>query len=264
MNDEFKFDAPDGDIILRALGPPSRDFRVHKLVLSLASSVFKDMFSLPQLRPAAFEVVGDADVEVVDVADPPHALSLVLRFIYPFPPPNIDNLDILIESLIIADKYDIEGARARLRVRLTKFANEDPLRVYAIASRFGLNKEADAVSSLTTATYLPALTKLPDDFKYVPATAYHKLIMVHMKHRESIEDAANAVPFVPVCYACGLLKEATEPKMRTMLVRIICKNQPVTVDLCLKKLGASCTGSCMTRFVGEVVGKLGKTSAIQS
>jgi len=47
MSNDEKFDAPDAEIILRALGPPRRDFRVHKLVLSLASPVFKDMFSFP-------------------------------------------------------------------------------------------------------------------------------------------------------------------------------------------------------------------------
>jgi len=38
---------PDGDVIPRAIqGTESREFRVHKLLLSFASPVFKDMNSL--------------------------------------------------------------------------------------------------------------------------------------------------------------------------------------------------------------------------
>jgi len=37
---------PDADVILRASG--GKEFHAHKLVLSLASPVFRDMFSVPQ------------------------------------------------------------------------------------------------------------------------------------------------------------------------------------------------------------------------
>jgi tRNA(Ile)-lysidine synthase TilS/MesJ len=53
-------------------------------------------------------------------------------------------MDLLVECLVITDKYDMGSARARLRELLNKFTKEDPLRVYAIASRFGFDKEAEA------------------------------------------------------------------------------------------------------------------------
>ena len=132
------FEAPDGDIILRTQGPPIHDFRVHKLILSLASSVFRNMFGVPQPRSHTPNI----DVDVVDVTDPPRALDLVLKLIYPFPPPKVDDLDLLVQGLIIADKYNIEGVRVRLREPLNKLMKEEPLRVYAIALRFGLEEEA--------------------------------------------------------------------------------------------------------------------------
>ena len=264
MNDEFN--APDGDIILRVQGSPNRDFRVHKIVLSLASPVFKDMFSLPQPRSEALEAKGGADTEVVDVTDPPQALALVLKLIYPFLPPNIANLDLLVEALVVTDKYNIEGARARLRVKLPKFVNKDPLRVYAIACRFGFDEEAEAVSSLTTGTYLPALPQLPDDFKYLSPPAYHRLMVVHAKRHDSIEDAVDTVPFQPTCPDCKLTKSSGgEPKMRTKLARIISRGQPVTVGQCIEGLGITCTGVCLIKFIAEgVVKKLGGNAAIQS
>jgi hypothetical protein len=151
MSDEFNVPGPDGDIILRAQGSPSRDFRVHKLVLSLASPVFEDMFNLPQSKSDAIKAIGNAGTEVVDVTDPPRALDLVLRLIYPFPPPNVNNLNLLVEALIITDKYNIEGVRAKLRVCLANFPNEYPLRVYAIACRFYTVPSAQKINRVARA-----------------------------------------------------------------------------------------------------------------
>ena len=257
MNEEFN--VPDGDIILRALSPLThRDFRVHKLILSLASPVFRDMFGIPQ--PRANEL--NADIEIIEMTDPPRALDLVLRLIYPFPPPTVDSLDLLVEGLVITDKYNIEGARARLREPLNRFIGEAPLRVYAIASRFGFNEEAEAASSLTTSIFLPAHTDLPDDLKYVPAPTYHKLIMLHEKHRDEIEDAVDGVLFEPTCLECKVAKALAEPRMRTKLVRIICRGVPITVAACIQELGIVCRATCMTRFIEGVVVKLGDLNTV--
>ena len=44
---------PDADIILRA--SDNSDFYVHKMMLSFASPIFKDMFSLPKVENAEGE-----------------------------------------------------------------------------------------------------------------------------------------------------------------------------------------------------------------
>ena len=258
MSEEFS--VPDGDVILRAQGPPNRDFRVHKLVLSLASPVFSDMFGIPQPKSKA----SNDDIEAIDVTDPPRALDLVLRLIYPFPPPKVDNLSLLVEGLVVTDKYNIESARGRLREPLNKFIRDAPLRVYAIASRFGFDEEAEAASSLTTNIYLPALANLPDDLEHVPAPLYHKLILLHEKHRREIEDVVNMAPFEPACRGCKAIKEVLDSWMRTKLVRIICRGAPITAAACVEELGDLCKGSCMTKFVQSVVLKLGKNTAIKS
>jgi len=94
---------------------------------------------------------------------------------------------LLVEGLVVVDKYGIDRARALLRMQLTKFINDAPLRVYAIASRFGFDEEAEAASSLTIIHYLPALTDLPDDMKYVPVSANHKLVVLHSEHRDPLK-----------------------------------------------------------------------------
>ena len=49
--EDENFDAPDADIILRALGPPKHDFRVYKLLLSLASPLSKHKKSSKSRSP---------------------------------------------------------------------------------------------------------------------------------------------------------------------------------------------------------------------
>jgi len=255
------FNVPGGDITLRTHGSPNREFRVHKLILSLASSVFRDMFDVPQPKPDA-HAGSEADIEVVDMIDPPQALELVLKLIYPLPPPSVDSLDLLVESLVITDKYNIESARARLRLELHKFVDQAPLRVYAIASRFGFGEEAETASTLTIRTYLPALTDLPDDLKYIPATSYHKLVVLHEKRRKEIEDAIDGVLFEPACLECKVAKALAEPRMRTKLVRIICRGTQTTVVACIKELGIVCKATCLTKFIEGVVVKLGSENAV--
>ena len=130
MNEEFNVPGPDGDIILRAqCSPKNHDFRVHKLVLSLASPVFKDMFGIPQPRPDTLNV----DIEVIGMTDPPRGLDLVLRLIYSFPPPNVDSLDLLVEGLVTSNlvfpkKTRATGGKTGLRERrgYTRLASTNP------------------------------------------------------------------------------------------------------------------------------------------
>jgi hypothetical protein len=77
------FTTSDGDIILRAGQEPDskHDFRVHKFILSLASPVFKDMFTFPQ--PPDQNWVEQPDISIVNVPDRPKVLDAVLRFVYP-------------------------------------------------------------------------------------------------------------------------------------------------------------------------------------
>ena len=181
------FDRDDADVILRAThGTESRDFRVHKLLLSLTSPIFQDMFKLPQPSLEA------SAIQTIDVADPPRALDIILRFIYPSEnTPVIDDFALLSEVLIVADKYDIAVARSRLRRSLEELAKTEPLKVYAIASRFGFENEMKIASSYTTSIHLPGLVELPEEFKFVSAVEYHRLIRLHERYRKEVAVLAS-------------------------------------------------------------------------
>ena len=145
------FTTEDGDVILRTgtgLGP-KHEFRVHTLILSLASPVFKDMFTFPQ--PPNQNQTEQPDIPVVDVPDSPEVLDAILRFIYPgVESPEFQNLSLLPVLLSAADKYNIASMSLTLREALTKFLPGDSFSVYAIACRFGFLEEAREAAMVST------------------------------------------------------------------------------------------------------------------
>ena len=191
MNLGGMFNWPDGDVILRATHDgQTRDFRVHKSFLSFSSPVFKHMFATQQPQS-----VSPDGVDIIEVADSPRALEVILRFIYPSPsPPIIDDLTVLSEALVLADEYNIEVARAQLRSSFIEFAKTEPLRAYAIACRLRLTDEMKIASFHTTSIHLPSISELPEEFKFISATEYHRLVLLHARYRREVEAIASRTP----------------------------------------------------------------------
>ena len=130
------FTTEDGDVILR-VGPDDA-FRVHKLVLSLASSVFKDLF-----RTAQPDQLGRGQncLPTIPITDPPESVDLLLRFIYPgIVPPGITDPATLSTLLTIADKYGVPTILPVVKERLVDGGTleKDPFGVYMVARRWGL------------------------------------------------------------------------------------------------------------------------------
>jgi len=253
MNSDEMFNWPDGDIILRAThGTESRDFRVHKLFLSFASPVFKDMFNLPQPSPAA------STIDTIDMVDPPRALEVILHFIYPScDPPAINDLTLLSEVLVLADKYDIRAARSRLRPSFVEFAKTEPLRVYAIACRLGFEDEMKIASSHTTSIHLAGLTELPDEFKLIPATEYHRLILLHARYRKEVEAIATCPPQVPPPNRGSLfgadLGALIEASVRQPIVDAIRKGAPLNYESLILAIKTGHNVNTGTGAIGNLV-----------
>ena len=136
------FTTKDGDVVLRA-GPvldSKRDFRVHKFILSLASPVFKDMFTFPQ---PPNQSLNEQQLPIVDVMEPPEVIDRILRFIYPgVEPPKVVNIPSLAALLSAADKYNITSIYPILKNTLKTFLPGNPFGVYVVACRFGFSEEA--------------------------------------------------------------------------------------------------------------------------
>jgi hypothetical protein len=131
------FDDADADFILRT--SDGVDFRVYKLLLSLASSVFKDMFSLPAPSNGSNDTVdGRPVVELTETSTTIHDL---LMSCYPVAqtggPPTMTSISQVGNLLEAARKYDMPGIEKAAVQALMKpdFIKREPLRVYAIACR---------------------------------------------------------------------------------------------------------------------------------
>jgi hypothetical protein len=147
------FTTDGGDVILRAGQEPGskHDFCVHKFILSLASSVFKDMFTFPQ--PHNQNHNDQSELPVVNVPDPPEVLDVILRFIYPgVEPPKFTDVRLVSTLLSAADKYHIASMSPSLRESLKSFVQAEPFRVYIIACQFGFLDEAMTAAKISTSS----------------------------------------------------------------------------------------------------------------
>lgn len=170
------FDARDADVILSSA--ERTEFRVHRCILAAASPFFYDMFTLPQNTSE----VDHPQLPIIPVSEPSQVLDALLRFIYPIPNPHIDSLDELVPILTAATKYDLTSVVISLRAILVdpRFTNAEPTRVYAIASRFEFEGEAQMASKYTLGVNVLE-APLSDDLKFISAYAYHRLLDLHRR-----------------------------------------------------------------------------------
>ena len=266
MSNNEGLDAPDADIILRVVGPPKRDFQVHKLFLSAASPVFKNAFSSPRPTPTTSDRPkgsGVAGIRIIKIEGSARALDIVLRLIYPFIPPLLDeNLDVLVECLEIADRYYFEGAKARLHRELSQVCDSWPLRTYAIASRF---RFPDLVNNASLQIFpsvdLTGLPWLPDDFKLIPAPTYHKLLRQQKEYLEGLVKVIKKTQFTSVCYSCPGGKAYGGELFRLRLSHLIMTGTPVEVAACCeawrKAYGRNteCKKNCVYRFIHTAISR---------
>ena len=196
----YKFNAPDADIILRS--SDGKELHVHRLILSLSSPVFQDMFDLPQSTPPS-------QTPIVDIPDASKVLKPFIQYLYPRPPPNIVNLSMWAGLYAIAEKYNVEAVMEPLRdILISRFLRENPLRVYALASRWGLKKEAKIASRRTLA--IDIFEDFPrEDAELMGGAACQQLYLLHFNRREAaqalIEDHPRPVSNDPDC-TCSSLK----------------------------------------------------------
>jgi len=141
------FTTEGGNIDLWA-GIDKHCFTIHRDVLIASSTVFCDMFKIPQPPTTS-------TVPQVSIPKSPRILDAVLRSIYPaVSPPEITDPPLLAELFAFADKYEMPSLLHILSRSLQKFLLKDPLLVYVIAIRYELLEEArDAIFASNTRSY---------------------------------------------------------------------------------------------------------------
>jgi len=189
----YTFDAPDADVIIQApLQQGSnefKDFHVHKVILSVASTLLCDMFSIPQPpQPAK----SDATLPTVQITESAGVFETFLRLIYPIEPPTVNSLQVVDHLLQLAEKYMATGVHAKLRRFLvsSSFLKADPVLVYAIARRANLDKEARLAIPHTFETDL--VQDVPrDKLRMMTIESYHRLLVEHLVRRNQLLNAVD-------------------------------------------------------------------------
>lgn len=137
-----------GDCILRT--PDGTQFKVYKAILSMASPIFSDMFTLPQEPSNAAK---EASVPIVDLTENAPTIHTVLLLICPTDIPVVDDFDLAAAVVQACDKYLINLVRVRLFFRdllhSQDILQQKPLDVYALAWRLGMEAEAVTASRYT-------------------------------------------------------------------------------------------------------------------
>ena len=160
---------PGADVVLRTTG--GKKFHAHKIILSLASPVFRDMFSVPQPRTA-----DSSELPIIDVSDPPEAFEMFLRTIYPTRNPLITDVETLVTVLRLADKYDAKDVLDIHKDHLPSLSsNLPPIQIYAILCACGREEEAGAAARRVSFASLSTLDSNPL-LQLITATHYQRLM----------------------------------------------------------------------------------------
>ncbi|KAG9313116.1 hypothetical protein JVU11DRAFT_6566 [Chiua virens] len=176
------FNRANADVILRT--SDHVDYRFYKLLLSLASPFFANMFGLPQPGP----LDGAADqtkygLPIIPVTEKSLVLQKLLSFcspVYDTPLPVLENLDVVMSVLDAADKYDMKcvGKVILKMITAPEFLEHEPMRVFAIACRYRAEAETNIAARymLRFAIWEPAYVT---ELDFISGSDYQRLVKYH-------------------------------------------------------------------------------------
>ncbi|KDQ60475.1 hypothetical protein JAAARDRAFT_56369 [Jaapia argillacea MUCL 33604] len=201
------FNDPRADVILRS--SDNVDFRTFKAILFSSSSIFDDMFSIPQPSTAPVE-----DVPVVEMEESARILELLLRFCHPGENPEMETFEDARDVLVVAMKYEMGFVAKAAQIRLLELGHDEPVRVYALACIHMVHDLAHDAARL--ALQVPEDDLLPTDhvtlhpeYSSVSLKAFVQLVSFHRRCSASLDLLVDGNfnglvrPGVASCYNCG-------------------------------------------------------------
>ncbi|KAJ3515222.1 hypothetical protein NLJ89_g1898 [Agrocybe chaxingu] len=178
------FDHPDADIVLRSSDKEPVDFRAFKLLLSLASPFFSEIFTLPQpSSPLVYPDTGSSDgIPIIQMSEDKETLQILLGLCFPVSVhahPRISSVQQLQKVAEAAIKFEMQGVQNHLKSEIVspRFVEAQPLRVFAIAYRYGWDTEARKAARLTLRH--PMNVPFVDELEFISAATYYRLQEYH-------------------------------------------------------------------------------------
>jgi hypothetical protein len=189
------FSSLDADVILGSKdGLSSQCFRVHSFTLKTTSGWFRAMFTLPQTSASLSSPASDKDIIFLD--EDQSTVEALLRMISGLPIPNLTSYDIIEPLLYAAEKYDMPGPLSIIRMLvMTPAIISDPLRLYAVACRYGWEHEAKYASTQSLSLNLHA-PEHKNQLRKLSTDSLLNLFDLHHRRREELRKMLDDSPFV--------------------------------------------------------------------
>ena len=259
----------DADTILRSAD--GQEFHVHKSMLSIASPVFRGMFTFPQ--PPSPE---PSPIPVVDMYEAGNVLDVFLRCLYPVPKPVIEDFGLLEALIAAAEKYETGVVLEMVKSWLVIPENlrRDPLRVYTIAcTPTAFDEQAKVAAKCMTFDMIASLTSHLDTIAHLTTLDHHRLI-VYLAKREKeasrvINEPSWTIFYTPRCACKTVARTELQEEIKKVILDAFVSNPVLTTGgaaiLACKQLAKvrSCDfdQSCSLvtqgeKYTRELVGKL--------
>ena len=178
------FDDEAADAILRS--SDGVNFRVYRLLLSLVSSVFGDILSLPSFGHGGYTTeeggAGSQETPTMDVEEDADILESFLRWCNPrCTPPLVESWDDIQAMITMAIKYDAPsvGRRVSECMQGSAMVTHSPIRAYILAMRTGNRRLAQMAAREASRAGIETW-KSCKEMEHMSGLLYHRLLDYHI------------------------------------------------------------------------------------
>ena len=228
----YDCNASDADLILRT--SDEKELRVHSAILGQASPVFKAMLNLPQTTESPSQLPS------MKLPESSNDLVPFIQYLYPRSRPKIPDITAWGAVCAVAGKYQAEGVKDSLgEILLPRFLEASPLRVYALASRWGFEEEAKIASTrILTLGILKDLTS--EDAELMGGVACRKLFLLHTNYREGVMSVLinSGGPLSPGHVMCNCSAKIRHIYLRS-IAHVVGEKNPLNIEAIRQVAGNS-------------------------
>ncbi|KAJ7696015.1 hypothetical protein B0H17DRAFT_1198335 [Mycena rosella] len=170
------FDGPEGDLIIES--NDNVHFYVYKIILSLASPVFNDIFTSAQ-PPEPTNPNDHPPYPVIPVSEGSETAYQLLSWCDPRCTPTLGSTEDILMMLEVADKYCMDRMMkqgAHILMLSTSYIEKEPMKVFAIAVRYRLKDVAKLAAKHTLRlTWEDQVDDDTPELKHISAIALRQL-----------------------------------------------------------------------------------------
>ncbi|KZS91921.1 hypothetical protein SISNIDRAFT_442808 [Sistotremastrum niveocremeum HHB9708] len=205
----------DGDLTVRT--SDKKDFKVHKIVMALASPVFRDMQSLNHATSST-----PPQLPIVDISESSKTFDAVLRLIYPVPPPSLTSLNLVADILVVADKYLMTSVLRQLADHLLSrsFEKLDALRAHCFAKRYSFPRLLKATMKEVICIDITKIhpAALPKEANVLTLQDWHKYkIFKEIRFRKITKLFAAFAMTMSSTSQCACVRQQTRQRLNDLI-----------------------------------------------